>query len=73
MGLFDKLREETISKGREWVPSDPHKSSSFEGKEHYDVYHVDKDGQRDQSHENDLKITGRPHEPSMTDIHKPKK
>jgi len=66
LGLYGMAGEE-----REWVPSDPHSSrSTLEGGRHFDVYHVDSDGKRDQGHDTDYKISGDPHSPSMTDIHK---
>lgn len=70
MGLFDWLRETITGEGRDWTPSDPHNSDTFGGRKHFDVERRSEDGKVDKS-AGKLHITGDPHAPSMTDIHKP--
>jgi len=55
-----------------WKSSKSHNSKSMGGKRHYDVYHVDSNGKRDQSKRTDMKISGDRNKPSITDIHKPR-
>jgi len=57
-----------------WKASKEHESKGKTekiGPTHFDVYHTDDSGQRDQSHDTDIKISGTSHEPSMQDIHPP--
>jgi hypothetical protein len=59
-----------------WKASKSHKSkgkTSRIGSRHFDVYHTNKAGKRDQSHSKDFKISGDPHSSSMKDVHGPKK
>jgi len=56
-----------------WKPSKSHKGKDSRIGKHFDVYHTDKSGKRDQPHYKDVKISGESHEPSMRDIHPPKK
>ena len=50
----------------------PHKSNSMGGKTHFDVYRVNSQGKRNAPHKTDIKISGTPKKPSVTDVHKPK-
>lgn len=43
------------------------------GSTHTDTYHINDAGKRDSPHYEDLKVSGSKHEPSMTDVHSPKK
>ncbi len=55
-----------------WKSSNEHQSDSMGGKTHFDVEHYDSRGKKDKS-AGKLHISGEPHEPSMKDIHLPKK
>jgi len=57
-----------------WKASKEHESKGGTkriGRTHFDVYHTDDSGRRDQPHRSDIKISGSPHEPSMRDVHPP--
>jgi len=43
------------------------------GPTHTDTYHTNEAGKRDQPHSSDLKVSGSKHEPSMRDVHSPKR
>ena len=53
-----------------WKASKSHESKSMSGK-HFDAYHVDSSGNRDQAKSSDVHISGSSHEPSMRDVHPP--
>ena len=57
-----------------WKASQEHKSegkTSRIGSTHFDVYRTNQAGSRNQSHRDDLKVSGSPRTPSMRDVHPP--
>lgn len=55
-----------------WKASNEHPSEGKTakiGSSHFDVYHTDKSGNRDQPHHTDVKISGSPHSSSTQDVH----
>jgi len=59
-----------------WKTSKEHESKGKTAKigpTHTDSYHVDEPAKRDQAHSTDLKVSGPKFEPSMRDVHPPKK
>ena len=78
LSIFNYAQLLLLTFGKEkhmgWKASKEHESKGETtkiGPTHFDVYHTDDSGNRDQPHHTDLKISGSPHEPSMRDIHPP--